>query len=92
VSEDVAIGNDFESQIDLEDTNWAKEPESQGGTSGFFAAVCRYYAQFLDTDFKKSRLPKRRLENKDRKGRRHHMQQVMGRLPRDGVVSILDRI
>lgn len=70
MSEDVTIGNDFESQIDLEVADWAKEQEAQGGTSGFFAAVSRYYAQFLDTDFKKSRLPKRRLENKDRKGRR----------------------
>ena len=60
----------LESQIDSEVADWAGEHEAQGGTSGFFAAVSRYYAQFLDTDFKKSRLPKRRLENKDRKGRR----------------------
>ena len=50
--------------------DWKEEHQANGGTSGFFAAVSRYYAQFFDTDFKKSRLPKRRLENKDRKGRR----------------------
>jgi hypothetical protein len=50
--------------------DWIKEVKSSNGTSGFFAAVSRYYAQFLDTDFKKTRLPKRRLETKDKKNRR----------------------
>ena len=57
-------------QVDPEITEWIEEGRQQQGTSGFFAAVSRYYAQFLDTDFKKSRLPKRRLENKDKKNRR----------------------
>jgi len=35
----------------------------------FFDSLFRYYSQFLETDFKKSRLPKRRIEHTDSKGR-----------------------
>jgi len=37
--------------------------------SGFFKRLAQYYAEFLSTDFKKQRLPRRRLENSDAKGR-----------------------
>ena len=36
----------------------------------FLDALCRYYSQFLDSDFKATRLPKRQINLKDRKGRR----------------------
>ena len=40
------------------------------GTGGFVGALARYYSEFLATDFKKGRLPKRRFQIKDKKGRR----------------------
>ena len=40
------------------------------GTGGFDGALARYYSEFLATDFKKGRLPKRRFQIKDKKGRR----------------------
>jgi hypothetical protein len=39
------------------------------GLTGFFKRLAQYYAEFLSTDFKKQRLPRRRLENTDAKGR-----------------------
>jgi len=36
----------------------------------FLDALCRYYSQFLENDFKATRLPKRQINLKDRKGRR----------------------
>jgi hypothetical protein len=39
------------------------------GLTGFFKRLAQYYAEFLSTDFKKQRLPKRRLENSDAQGR-----------------------
>ena len=42
---------------------------SQKGLAGFFKRLAQYYAEFLSTDFKKQRLPRRRLENSDAKGR-----------------------
>lgn len=44
-------------------------PSKPIGASGFFASLARYYSAFLDTDFKKDRLPKRRIETRDSKGR-----------------------
>jgi hypothetical protein len=35
---------------------------------GFVKALCSYYAEFLETDFKKERLPKRRSEYKNKLG------------------------
>ena len=32
---------------------------------GFVKALCSYYAEFLETDFKTERLPKRRTEYKN---------------------------
>jgi hypothetical protein len=37
--------------------------------TGFFKRLAQYYAEFLSTDFKKQKLPKRRLETSDSKGR-----------------------
>ena len=37
--------------------------------TGFFRRLAQYYAEFLSTDFKKQRLPRRRLENADAQGR-----------------------
>jgi len=36
----------------------------------FTERLARYYSDFLATDFKKGRLPKRRFQTRDRKGRR----------------------
>ena len=47
-----------------------KPPSNLLPSLGFMDAICKYYSQFLDTDFKKTRLPKRKIETKDRKGRR----------------------
>src|ERR1700732_2006356 len=42
---------------------------SAAGLTGFFKRLAQYYAEFLATDFKKQRLPRRRLETSDAKGR-----------------------
>ena len=39
------------------------------GLGGFFKRLAQYYAEFLSTDFKKQRLPRRRLQNSDEQGR-----------------------
>jgi hypothetical protein len=39
------------------------------GLVGFFKRLAQYYAEFLSTDFKKQRLPRRRLQNSDAEGR-----------------------
>ena len=36
----------------------------------FLDALCWYYSQILDSDFKATRLPQRQINLKDRKGRR----------------------
>jgi hypothetical protein len=46
----------------------SKEPPQQG-LVGFFKRLAQYYAEFLSTDFKKQRLPRRRLQNSDAQGR-----------------------
>jgi GYF domain 2/AAA domain len=47
--------------------NTAAKPTK--GLTGFFKRLAQYYAEFLSTDFKKQRLPRRRLENVDAQGR-----------------------
>jgi GYF domain 2 len=47
--------------------NTASKPAK--GLTGFFKRLAQYYAEFLSTDFKKQRLPRRRLENADALGR-----------------------
>jgi hypothetical protein len=42
---------------------------AQKGLGGFFKRLAQYYAEFLSTDFKKQRLPRRRLQNSDEQGR-----------------------
>ena len=37
--------------------------------TGFIESLARYYSDFLSTDFKKGRLPKRKFQVKDPKGR-----------------------
>lgn len=39
------------------------------GLAGFCKRLAQYYAEFLSTDFKKQRLPRRRLQSNDAKGR-----------------------
>ena len=39
------------------------------GLTGFFKRLAQYYAEFLSTDFKKQRLPRRRLQDADAQGR-----------------------
>jgi hypothetical protein len=39
------------------------------GLAGFFKRLAQYYAEFLATDFKKQRLPRRRLQTSDAQGR-----------------------
>lgn len=39
------------------------------GLTGFFKRLAQYYAEFLSTDFKKQRLPRRQLQNADAHGR-----------------------
>jgi len=42
---------------------------STAGLTGFLKRLAQYYSEFLSTDFKKQRLPRRRLETSDAKGR-----------------------
>src|SRR4029079_8460902 len=42
---------------------------TQSGLTVFFKSLAQYYAEFLSTDFKKQRLPRRRLQNADAQGR-----------------------
>ena len=44
-------------------------PAPASGLTGFFKRLAQYYAEFLSTDFKKQRLPRRRLQNADAQGR-----------------------
>src|SRR6202040_924931 len=46
------------------------EPEAnkQKGLAGFCRRLAQYYAEFLSTDFKRQRLPRRRLQSSDAKG------------------------
>jgi hypothetical protein len=39
------------------------------GLTGFFKRLAQYYAEFLSTDFKRQRLPRRRIESIDPQGR-----------------------
>src|SRR5262245_38396029 len=39
------------------------------GLTGFFKRLAQYYAEFLSTDFKNQRLPRRHLQNSDAQGR-----------------------
>src|SRR5690349_14287493 len=42
---------------------------ADAGLTGFFKRLAQYYCEFLSTDFKRQRLPRRRLESSDAKGR-----------------------
>ena len=42
---------------------------SATGLTGFFKRLAQYYSEFLSTDFKRQRLPRRQLETSDAKGR-----------------------
>lgn len=44
--------------------------ENKTNDAGFVQTLAQYYSDFLATDFKKGRLPKRRFQVKDAKGRR----------------------
>ena len=46
------------------------EPSSQSiaPTGGFMGQICAYFRDFLDTDFRKQRMPKRSIGMRDTKG------------------------
>ena len=46
------------------------EPSSQSiaPTGGFIGQICAYFRDFLDTDFRKQRMPKRSIGMRDTKG------------------------
>jgi very-short-patch-repair endonuclease len=57
----------------MEDTTSDIQPlvsDKKPGVPGFLQTLAGYYAQFLETDFKKSREPKRKYLNRDPKGNR----------------------
>jgi len=58
-------------QTHLRTSNVPKGSDSGSptGLGGFFRRLAQYYAEFLSTDFKKQRLPRRRLQTSDAKGR-----------------------
>ena len=43
--------------------------EKQIKNKTFFESLINYYSEFLSTDFKKTRLPKRQINKKDIKGK-----------------------
>ena len=51
-------------EVEFSDNKYLKEGSS------FINSLARYYSDFLATDFKKGRLPKRRFQTMDSKGRR----------------------
>ena len=57
---------------DVEDININENKlnASSKNNSSFIDSLARYYSEFLSTDFKKGRLPKRKFQIKDSKGRR----------------------
>jgi AAA domain/Tetratricopeptide repeat len=58
-----------EANIDHSQPQADSKEISQKGLIGFCKRLAQYYAEFLSTDFKKRRLPRRRLQNSDAKGR-----------------------
>ncbi len=57
----------------MENTDLVVQPliaDRKSGVPGFLQTLAGYYAQFLETDFKKSREPKRKYSNRDPKGNR----------------------
>jgi very-short-patch-repair endonuclease len=50
------------------ETKQQKNNTEPNADKGFVKALCSYYAEFLETDFKKERLPKRRSEYKNKLG------------------------
>jgi very-short-patch-repair endonuclease len=49
-------------------TNQHEERTEPPANGGFVKALCSYYSEFLETDFKKERIPKRRSEYKNKIG------------------------
>ena len=45
------------------------DSEKQIKNKTFFESLINYYSEFLSTDFKKTRLPKRQINKKDIKGK-----------------------
>jgi tetratricopeptide (TPR) repeat protein len=68
VSDNSPDGKTAKNNSSTKSQNGSKE-RSQKGLAGFCKRLAQYYAEFLSTDFKKQRLPRRRLQNTDAKGR-----------------------
>ena len=62
-----ALGRTINTQRSTQTQDSSSAPAK--GLTGFFKRLAQYYAEFLSTDFKKQRLPKRHLENSDAQGR-----------------------
>lgn len=50
---------------DLDPREWGEIQPTKGGLSGFLQCLSGYYSQFLETDFKATREPKRRYSEKN---------------------------
>ena len=59
------VGSDQYSGKNKMQTSQNEESINPSTNGGFVKALCSYYAEFLETDFKKERLPKRRTEYKN---------------------------
>jgi tetratricopeptide (TPR) repeat protein len=64
-----ASPNQPSSNIDPSKSQARSKESTQKGLAGFCKRLAQYYAEFLSTDFKKQRLPRRRLQTADAQGR-----------------------
>lgn len=64
-----ASQNQPQTNIDPNSSQVGSNESTQKGLAGFCKRLAQYYAEFLSTDFKKQRLPRRRLQTADAQGR-----------------------
>ena len=64
-----ASQNQPQTNIDPNSSQVGSNESTQKGLAGFCKRLAQYYAEFLSTDFKKQRLPRRRLQTADAEGR-----------------------
>lgn len=48
--------------------NFSDQEQNSGSTGGYISQICAYFRDFLDTDFRRQRIPKRSIGLKDSKG------------------------
>ena len=63
-----ASQNQPQTNIDPNSSQVGSNESTQKGLAGFCKRLAQYYAEFLSTDFKKQRLPRRRLQTADAQG------------------------